>query len=170
VNESLDFASLVYDRPLGKGAFGEVGLYTFKEAYRLPDSEACGVVHTAVAVKMLLPEALQDESSVADFNREMEALKKLRHSCIVTMVGCGRLPDKRYFIALEYVPGGDLKTLIEVAHRAKTAGEPSVYANMDALRWMHDIARGLNYLHTRRPIIMHRGARQLAAGMGQRCR
>ena len=33
---------------------------------------------------------------------------------------------------------------------------PQLYTDADVVRWCHDISRGLHYLHTRSPLIIHR--------------
>jgi len=55
------------------------------------------------------------------------------------------------FVAMEAVTGGDLRRKVLEAMMA-----PHLYADADAVRWLHDISRGLHYLHTRSPKIIHR--------------
>lgn len=53
-------------------------------------------------------------------------------------------------MAMEAVTGGDLRSLVyeSLAERE--------YNDSDVLRWALDIAKALNYLHTRQPMIIHR--------------
>jgi serine/threonine protein kinase len=55
------------------------------------------------------------------------------------------------FLAMEAVTGGDLRELV-----LRAMMEPTVYTDADVVRWAHDIARGLHYLHTRSPMVVHR--------------
>jgi serine/threonine protein kinase len=91
-----------------------------------------------------------------DFRVEVELLTKLHHSCIVGCVGTGTRLDPKsgaqlMFVAMEAVTGGDLRTLVNEAMAHQRS-----YSDADCLRWMHDIARGLHYLHTRSPKVIHR--------------
>jgi serine/threonine protein kinase len=52
---------------------------------------------------------------------------------------------------MEAVTGGDLRELV-----LRAMMEPTVYKDADVMRWAHDIARGLHYLHTRSPMVVHR--------------
>jgi hypothetical protein len=149
----LQWSSLTFVRPLGKGSFGEVGLYKLHES---ADVQRRYGRHDLVAVKCLLAGALQDEQALADFALELSVLKRLSHSCLVGMVGSGLTPDGSVFLALEAVLGGDLRRQVQGAMKAIAMGKPSPYTDADCLRWVHDIARGLNYLHSRSPLLIHR--------------
>ena len=52
---------------------------------------------------------------------------------------------------MEAVTGGDLRGLVLQAMM-----EPYLYRDADVVRWCHDMARGLHYLHTRSPMVIHR--------------
>ena len=54
-------------------------------------------------------------------------------------------------MALEAVTGGDLMHTVLFA-----LVNPRAYKDADVVRWAYDIARGLHYLHTRKPMIIHR--------------
>lgn len=47
--------------------------------------------------------------------------------------------------------GGDLRTLV-----IESLAQPNLYSNADVYRWLHDVASGLSYLHTRTPLVIHR--------------
>jgi serine/threonine protein kinase len=52
---------------------------------------------------------------------------------------------------MEAVTGGDLRNTV-----LNSMSNPKLYGEPDVVRWCHDIARGLHYLHTRSPIVIHR--------------
>ena len=109
-----------------------------------------------VAVKSLLPSAAQNEQAIADFKSEMSMLSRLSHSCLVGCIGTGVYKDAKsgedlLFLAMEAVIGGDLRNAV-----LKAMGSPNAYNDADVVRWAHDIVRGLHYLHTRSPMIIHR--------------
>ena len=110
-----------------------------------------------LAVKSLLPSVTRDPQAVSDFRAEVELLSKLSHSCLVQCYGTGMRPAGKngfpmLFVAMEAVTGGDLRSIVVRA----MDGLPRLYRNADVVRWAHDMARGLHYLHTRKPMIVHR--------------
>lgn len=80
-------------------------------------------------------------------------LGRLSHSCLTTCVGTGTRPGGAdgsppvLFLAMEAVVGGDLRHTVLDA-----MVDPKRYTDHDVARWLHDVARGLNYLHTRTPL------------------
>lgn len=54
------------------------------------------------------------------------------------------------FVAMDAVTGGDLRALVYESLAERD------YNDADVLRWALDIAKALNYLHTRQPMIIHR--------------
>lgn len=82
-------------------------------------------------------------------------LGKLSHPCLVQCLGYGMRPNAlggELFLALAAELGGDLSKLVI----ASMLG-PSQYDDADVIRWLHDVACGLAYLHTRRPnLVVHR--------------
>ena len=111
-----------------------------------------------MAVKSLLPSVTEDDPvAVADFVAEIALLAKLSHSCLVACYGTGLRPNAAggpptLFVAMEAVTGGDLRDIVIRASR----GMPRLYKDADVVRWAHDMARGLHYLHTRKPMVVHR--------------
>lgn len=98
------------------------------------------------------------DQDVDDFIREREVLKKIRHSRVVSYFDSGhiQLPGMHFpemYLAMEYMPGGSIRDIIlkqmDSPHR-------KVYSKLDAHRWLLDIARALEYLHTRSPCVVHR--------------
>ena len=149
------------------GAFGEVALFRWQPGttYTTPDGLTLER-HGTLAVKSLLPSVTRDPVAVADFRAEVSLLSKLSHSCPAVCYGTGMRPPNKgshglplLFVAMESVTGGDLRSIVVRAMN----GAPRVYRNADVVRWAHDMARGLHYLHTRKPMIVHRDLKVRAA-------
>ncbi len=79
---------------LGKGGMAEVYLATQES------------LHRQVAVKVL--QRLDDESFSKRFVKEAHLVASLHHPSIITIHDIGQLADGRYYIAMEFVAGGDL--------------------------------------------------------------
>ena len=140
------------------GAFGEVALFRWQPGttFTTPDGLTLPR-HGQLAVKSLLPSVTRDRDAVSDFRSEVALLSKLSHSCLVKCYGTGMRPAPKggfpmLFVAMEAVTGGDLRGLVLRAMN----GSPRLYGKADVVRWAHDMARGLHYLHTRKPMIVHR--------------
>lgn len=86
-------------RRLGRGAMAEVFLAEQQSLKR------------NVAVKILMPELAKDEAYVRRFHREAQAAAALTHANIVQIYEVGN-SDGIHFIAQEYVPGQNLKQLL----------------------------------------------------------
>jgi pentatricopeptide repeat protein len=87
---------------LGKGGMGRV--------YKVLDQET----NEKIALKLIKPEIAADKNSVERFCNELTTARKISHKNICRMYDLGR--DKgSYFIAMEYVPGEDLKSFIRQA-------------------------------------------------------
>jgi tetratricopeptide (TPR) repeat protein/tRNA A-37 threonylcarbamoyl transferase component Bud32 len=95
-----------------------------------------------VALKLL--HELNDESR-ARFLREAKTLAALKHPGIVGVLNCGILPDGVAFLAMEFVEGVDLSTLV------RGQGPPSPQRTAEILA---QVADALHYCHTRG--IVHR--------------
>ena len=116
---------------LGAGSFGEVKQGTWHG--------------TDVAVKIIM-----DTGSVAldEFKTEVEVMAKLRHPNIVQFLGWSLLPKNRLAIISQFVPRG---SLFDLLHRSSIVIEPR-----RRLVIAKDIAKGLLYLHSCEPPIVHR--------------
>ncbi|XP_071930613.1 serine/threonine-protein kinase 12 isoform X2 [Coffea arabica] len=102
---------------------------------------------TKVGVKKFGEEVISDEDKVRAFRDELALLQKLRHPNLVQFLGAVT-QSSPMMIVTEYLPKGDLRSLLE----KKRALKPAI-----ALRYALDIARGMNYLHETRPeAIIHR--------------
>ncbi|XP_049932450.1 integrin-linked protein kinase 1-like isoform X2 [Nymphaea colorata] len=100
-----------------------------------------------VAVKTLDEDFMADKEKVMAFHDELSLLQKLRHPNVVQFLGAVTQTSPM-MIVTEYLPKGDLWALL----RRQGALKPSV-----AVKYALDIARGMNYLHERKPeAIIHR--------------
>jgi serine/threonine-protein kinase len=71
-----------------------------------------GEHHRTVAIKMLRPELSHDEVVVSRFNRECGIVAQLSHQNTVQVFDFGAAEDGTLYIAMEYVRGQSLATLI----------------------------------------------------------
>ena len=124
---------------LGCGAFGEV-----KKAYW----RKC-----LVAVKFLKKALENQEDQVIPFIEEFNLLKNLRHPNILLYIG-GCISGPEYFIVTEYCENGNL---FELLHGPR----PIVLNVKEKLHLALEIARGVNYLHSFNPPILHRDLKSL---------
>jgi serine/threonine protein kinase len=65
-----------------------------------------------LALKVLKEHYAKDERFVGRFWREAQSAAALNHRNVVQIYDQGRAEDGRYYIAMEYVPGGSLEDLI----------------------------------------------------------
>src|SRR5262249_54361560 len=110
---------------LGVGGMGQV----FKARHRK--------MERLVAVKVMSPAAMKDETAVKRFQREVRAAAKLEHPNIVTAYDAGEHRGVHY-LAMQYVEGSDLSTLV------KRQGPLSVD---QAVNCVLQAAKGLAYAH-----------------------
>ncbi|KAI4996747.1 hypothetical protein ZWY2020_052089 [Hordeum vulgare] len=113
---------------------------------------SCGTVYHAlwygsdVAVKVFSRQEYSEEM-IRTFRQEVSLMKKLRHPNIILFMGAVA-SQERLCIVTEFLPRGSLFRLLR-----KTTGK------LDPRRRVHmaiDIARGMNYLHSSSPTIVHR--------------
>lgn len=113
---------------LGKGATATV--------YRAVDHEN----QQEVAIKLLAPLGPAHVGHLKRFKREAEVLSKLRHPNIVGLVAYGEIENITHFIAMEYVAGENLETILE---RRSKHGLPL----KEALNYIVEVAVGLAAAH-----------------------
>ncbi|XP_010540027.1 PREDICTED: serine/threonine-protein kinase EDR1-like isoform X3 [Tarenaya hassleriana] len=118
----------------------EITLGSYGEVYR-------GDWHgTEVAVKRFLDQETIGEA-LEEFKSEVRIMKKLRHPNIVLFMGAVTRPPN-LSIVTEFLPRGSLYRLI---HRPQNQLD-----ERKRLRMALDAARGMNYLHSCNPVIVHR--------------
>ncbi len=109
---------------LGKGGMAAVYLATQHSLQR------------QVAIKIL--GKAEDQTFILRFIREGHLLASLHHPSIITIYDIDQLPDGRHYIAMEYLPGGDL---------ARHKGE--VLSPQRAMAIIRQIASGLAVVHAK---------------------
>ena len=110
-----------------------------------------------VAIKRILPSVAEDEEFIKMFVDEAKITSQLSHANLAQTFDLGKIDDT-YYIAMEYVPGKDLRALFE---RLKRRGErvPAQIAAYVIAR----VCDGLDYAHRKRDAT----GRPLAAAGGQ---
>ncbi len=98
-----------------------------------------------VVVKTLKPEYGSSERYAHRFTREAEITARLDHANLVRSLGHGRTARGALWLALEFVPGGDLGSLIESG---------AVLGEAEALLITCQVARALEHAH--RMALIHR--------------
>ncbi|XP_057799671.1 probable serine/threonine-protein kinase SIS8 [Salvia miltiorrhiza] len=117
-----------------------IGIGSYGEVYR---AEWNG---TEVAVKRFMKQDISGDA-LAQFRCEVEIMLRLRHPNIVLFMGAVLRPPNMS-ILMEYLPRGSLYKLL---HR------PNIQIDEKRrIRMAMDVAKGMNYLHTSHPIIVHR--------------
>src|SRR4030042_2922385 len=84
---------------LGKGGMGKV--------YKVFDRE----VQAKMALKLIKPEVSADKNTIDRFRNALQTARDVSHKNICRMYDLGR-DAGNYFITMEYVSGGDLKSFI----------------------------------------------------------
>lgn len=97
-----------------------------------------------LVIKRILPELSENPRFVDMFINEAKIAVTLSHANIVQVFDLGKT-EGSYYIAMEYVAGMDLATLLSRARKAhrKTAPELGVFV-------ISELAKGLDYAHRRR--------------------
>ncbi len=70
-------------------------------------------LNTRIAIKFMLPEALQDPESVARFQREARAAVRLRSEHTARVLDVGRLRNGAPYMVMEFLVGKDLGQIVE---------------------------------------------------------
>ncbi|KAF8055751.1 splA [Scenedesmus sp. PABB004] len=145
--EFIDPDTLETVKTLGEGAFA-----TVEQAWYTPPG---GGTRFLVAVKRLKRELFENPSELTLFRKEVSLMRKLRHRNIVDFIGAGELDQgsTSAFVVQEYMCGGTLKQLVT---RQMLANGARVYTNEQALDICLQMARGLRYLHSTSPMVIHR--------------
>jgi len=97
-----------------------------------------------VVLKQLLPEFTQQEEFIDLFLREAKLSATLDHANIVHTIDLVTAGGE-YFIVMEYLPGGDLRTLLKRAKRRGKRFSPAA-----AIRICREVLSALAYAHVKR--------------------
>ncbi len=92
---------------LGKGGMGRV--------YKALDEE----IKEEIAIKLLKPEIVADETVIDRFRNELKIARKISHKNVGRMYHLSR-EDDNYYITMEYVGGVDLKDHIKKSKKLST--------------------------------------------------
>ncbi|KAK7383316.1 hypothetical protein VNO78_28991 [Psophocarpus tetragonolobus] len=117
-----------------------IGIGSYGEVYR---ADCNG---TEVAVKKFLDQDFSGDA-LAQFKSEVEIMLRLRHPNVVLFMGAITRPP-HFSILTEFLPRGSLYRLL---HRPNLRLDEK-----KRLRMALDVAKGMNYLHTSHPPIVHR--------------
>ncbi|EDW81025.2 uncharacterized protein Dwil_GK11836 [Drosophila willistoni] len=154
----LPRAQLILGATLGEGAFGRVVMAEVNNAI--------------VAVKMVKEGHTDDD--IASLVREMEVMKIIgRHPNIINLLGCCSQSGPLYVI-VEYAPHGNLKDFLfknrpygrDPLDSSKSPPSPlpppqHLINEKDLIKFAHQIARGMDYLASRRCIHRDLAARNV---------
>jgi serine/threonine protein kinase len=88
------------DRMIGEGGFGQVW-----RAYRESDREP-------VAIKILHLELVRSTDAMTRFQRELDAIQRLRHPNVVRALDHGTIADGRPYLVLEFLEGPSLREVL----------------------------------------------------------
>jgi eukaryotic-like serine/threonine-protein kinase len=128
---------------VGRGGMGSIYL---AEDLRLP-GRSCAVKE--VESDPSLPETLLDQGR-AQFYREASVLARLDHPNLPKVSDFFAEGNADYLV-MDYVPGEDLKSILDEARRVGTFLDLT-----EVLRWADQIADALEYLHSQDPPVVHR--------------
>jgi serine/threonine protein kinase len=151
---------LTLGKSLGEGAFGKVvraeGQNMVKQG-----------VSTIVAVKML--KEGHTDTEMMDLVSEMEMMKMIgKHINIINLLGCCT-QDGPLYVVVEYAPHGNLRDFLR-QHRPSSGYEPAIGTDLkekktltqkDLVSFAYQVARGMEYLASRRCIHRDLAARNV---------
>lgn len=128
---------------IGQGGMGAV--------YKADDLRLRGRI---CAVKEVLPELISspgmEEQAHSQFYREASTLARLDHPNL-PKVSDYFAEDAREYLVMDFVPGQDLRALVEEARR-----RDSFLSEEVVLGWAGQMCDALSYLHTQEPPVLHR--------------
>jgi serine/threonine-protein kinase len=128
---------------IGQGGMGAV--------YQAEDLRLRGRI---CAVKEILPELIgapgMEEQTHDQFYREASTLARLDHPNLPKVSDYFDQNSRKYLV-MDYVPGKDLRQILEDARRRDTFLEEEV-----VLSWAAQLCDALAYLHTQEPPVLHR--------------
>eukprot|EP00916_Digyalum_oweni_P004324 GHVL01007666.1.p1 GENE.GHVL01007666.1~~GHVL01007666.1.p1 ORF type:complete len:473 (+),score=114.81 GHVL01007666.1:212-1420(+) len=137
-NCEVSLNELHFDKNIGSGATADV----YKQVWR----------GTEVAVKRLKIDNVTDKV-LKEFDRELNILARLRHDNIVRFMAA-HTTSSPLCIITEWCEGG---TLFDLLHNQKR-----IWLNWhQKLRIILDLARGMFFLHTEKPPVIHRDLKSL---------
>ncbi len=148
MSQTLSVGAILRDRYriielVGQGGMGAV--------YKAEDLRLSGRV---CAVKEILPELISspgmEEQAHTQFYREASILARLDHPNLPKVSDFFN-QDGREYLVMDFVPGQDLRQLMEEARRRDT-----FLPEETVLAWAKQLCEALTYLHTQEPPVLHR--------------
>ncbi|PID38630.1 MAG: hypothetical protein CSA65_03715 [Proteobacteria bacterium] len=128
------FGRYVLVRRLSRGGMGEIFLGKVGEIQGF---------EKPIVIKKILPDLSRDEEFVQRFIEEAKIAINLSHANIVPVYEVGKVEDQ-YFLAMQYVEGRDLRTLLTRARDQGVRLPPEL-----CLLMVREMANGLAYAHRR---------------------
>ena len=119
------------DRLVGEGGFGQVW-------------HATSATGDEVAIKILHLELVRSIDALTRFQRELEAIERLRHRSVVRALSHGSLEDGRPFLVLEYLEGPSLR---EVLHERGALAPPEMLKVLEPLCDALAVAHAAGLVH-----------------------
>ncbi|XP_015756865.1 PREDICTED: fibroblast growth factor receptor 2-like isoform X2 [Acropora digitifera] len=157
----IERSLLTIREQLGEGAFG---LVMRADAVGLPDMPTTN----SVAVKMLKADATENE--LADLLSEMDTMKEIgKHKNIINLIGaCTQ--NGPLFVVVEFAPFGNLRQFLRERRpseyqQARSSGSGgSSLTIRDFVSFAFQIARGMEYLGTKKCVHRDLAARNILVG------
>lgn len=106
-------------------------------------TEGPGGFKKRVVIKKLMSHLAQDEDFITRFIDEANIVVHLTHGNIVPVFDMGEV-DGEYFIAMEYIPGRDLRDILRKYRKSERLPSLSIGAYL-----LRETARGLSYAHNK---------------------
>ncbi len=148
MSQVLPVGTILRDRYEIVGLVGQGGMGA---VYQASDLRLRGRI---CAVKEVLPELIglpgMEEQAHDQFYREASILARLDHPSL-PKVSDFFAQDGREYLVMDFVPGQDLRQLIEDARR-----KDSLLDETMVLDWAAQLCDALEYLHTQEPPVVHR--------------
>ncbi len=142
VMEEEPFGTLEEEKALGEYILIEkISTGGMAEVYKAKKKGVEGF-EKVVALKRILPHLAEDEEFIKMFIDEAKVASRLNHPNIAQIYDLGKI-DGSYFIAMEYVLGKDLKTILRKIAKEKKALPPLDISSYIVMK----IAEALDYAH-----------------------
>nr|XP_045601456.1 fibroblast growth factor receptor 4-like isoform X2 [Procambarus clarkii] len=153
----LPRSRLLMGESLGEGAFGKV-VRAEVQGFLRPD------MNTTVAVKML--KEGHTDSELMDLVSEMEMMKMIgTHINIINLLGCCT-QDGPLYVVVEYAAHGNLRDYLRnnrpsSGYERAIGQEPDTISQKDLVSFAYQVARGMEYLASRKCIHRDLAARNV---------
>jgi eukaryotic-like serine/threonine-protein kinase len=131
---AIAFGKYALQRKLAEGGMAEV--------YLARQSGMEGF-EKVVVLKRILPALSKEENFVKMFLNEARVAARLNHPNVVQIWDLGKI-EELYFIAMEFVHGEDLRSIVTICEDKRMRPPPGLVC-----RIMADTLAGLHYAHTR---------------------